>query len=99
MDDPTLRRGDIVVTRDGPMVFTGASRAKNRERAFVPAADYPGLSKSMRQELTGMRIAKVPNETASLPAGVTPATSPIPVSLAYQSEQTVVVEAFASFAR
>jgi hypothetical protein len=99
MDDPTLRRGDIVVTRDGPMVFTGASRAKNREQAFVPAADYPGLSKSMRQELTGMRIAKVANETASLPAGVTPATSPIPVGLAYQPEQTVVADAFASFAR
>jgi hypothetical protein len=101
MDDPTLRRGDIVVTRDGPMVFTGASRAKGRERAFMPVADYPGLPKSMRQELASMRIAKVPNEMASLPVGVMPATlMPPPATLTYAPvERTPIVEAFASFAR
>jgi hypothetical protein len=98
MDDPTLRRGDIVVTRDGPMVFTGASRAKDRDRAFVPAAEYSGLPKSVRQELAGMRIAKDPTETASLPVGVKPAS--MPPALTYAPvERTPVVEAFASFAR
>jgi hypothetical protein len=100
MDDPTLRRGDLVVTRNGPLVFTGASRTKNRDRAFVPAADYPGLPKSMRQELAGMRIAKVPNEMASLPAGATPATLIPPAALTYAPvEPTPIVEAFASFER
>ena len=96
-DDPTLRRGDIVVTRDGPMVFTG-SRNTNREQTFVPAADYAGLPKSTRQEIAGMQIARDPNETASLPAGAAPATLVVPVSVA-QDATTPVAEAFASFAR
>jgi hypothetical protein len=100
MDDPTLRRGDIVVTRDGPMVFTGASRTKDRDRAFVPAADYPGLPKSLRQQLADMRIAKDPTETASLPAGATAATLIPPAALTYAPvEPTPIVEAFASFER
>jgi hypothetical protein len=100
MDDPTLRRGDIVVTRNGPMVFTGASRTKDRDRAFVPAADYPGLPKSLRQQLASMRIAKDPTETASLPAGAIPVTSMPPAALTYAPvEPTPIVEAFASFER
>jgi len=100
MDDPTLRRGDIVVTRNGPMVFTGASRTKDRDRAFVPAADYPGLPKSVRQQLAGMRIAKDPSETATLPAGATPVTSMPPAALTYAPvEPTPIVEAFATFER
>jgi hypothetical protein len=98
-DDPTLRRGDIVVTRDGPMVFTGTSRAKNREQAFVPAADYAGLPKNLRQQLAGMQIAQDPSETASLPVGVAPATLMSPVSVAQDVATTPVAEAFASFAR
>jgi hypothetical protein len=98
-DDPTLRRGDIVVTRDGPVVFTGASRAKDREQAFVPAAEYTGLSKSIRQELAGMRIARDPSETAALPGGVVPATLVLPVSHEQDAALTPIEEAFASFAR
>jgi hypothetical protein len=92
-DDPTLRRGDIVVTRDGPVVYTGADRRKNRDAAFVPAADYRGLPMSVRKELSGMRIAKDPNETASLPVGVTPAS----LSASTTGEISLVTEAFSSF--
>ena len=98
-DDPTLRRGDIVVTRDGPVVFTGASRAKDREQAFVPAADYAGLPKNVRQQLAGMQIARDPSETASLPSGAAPATLIVPVSMRQEHTLTPVAEAFASFAR
>lgn len=98
-DDPTLRRGDIVVMRDGPMVFTGSRNAKDREQTFVPAADYAGLPKSVRQELAGMQIARDPNETASLPAGAAPATLVVPVSVAHREAMTPIAEAFASFAR
>ena len=99
MDDPTLRRGDIVVTRDGPMVFTGTSRTKEREQAFVPAADYAGLPKSVRQKLAGMLIAKDPSETASLPAEAVPAILIVPVSHGYAQASMPVAKAFASFAR
>jgi hypothetical protein len=107
-DDPTLRRGDIVVTRDGPMVFTGAERGKDRERAFVPAEEYKGLPQSTRRELAEMRVAKDPEETAVLPAGAVPASrstiAATAISYTPRSarvapvEVTPVAEAFSSFA-
>jgi hypothetical protein len=92
-DDPTLRRGDIIVTRDGPVVYTGADRRKDRDSAFVPAQEYRGLPMSVRKELSDIRIANDPNETASLAVRVTPAV------LAPPTETSVVTEAFASFVR
>jgi len=100
-DDPTLRRGDIVVTRDGPMVYTGAKRNENRENAFVHPDAYKGLPQSLRQELANMQIAKDPNETAVLPVGVKPASAQAPMqSVSYTTRAvnvTPVAEAFASF--
>jgi hypothetical protein len=46
---------------------------------------------SVRKELSGLRIARDPNETPSLPAGVTPTVLPTP------AETSVVTEAFSSF--
>jgi hypothetical protein len=66
--DPTLRRGDIVVTRDGPKVFTGDSRLPHKPSDFVPADGYKGLPKSVRQELSEMRVAE---EVTSAPAVLT----------------------------
>lgn len=66
--DPTLRRGDIVVTRDGPKVFTGDSRLPHKPSDFVPAEGYKGLPKSVRQELSGIRITE---QVASAPAAYT----------------------------
>jgi hypothetical protein len=104
-DDPTLRRGDIVVTRDGPMVFTGDGRAKDRTQAFVHPDEFKGLSKSVRHELATMRIAHDASETASLPAGATPVSyNRAATSISYTPtvapvQVTPVAEAFSSFSR
>lgn len=98
MSDPTLRKGDIVVTRDGPVVYTGTSRTQDREHAFVPADEYAGLPKSVRAQLTGMQIARDPNETASLPASAAAATLILNVSETGHEILSPVAEAFASFA-
>ena len=107
-DDPTLRRGDIVVTRDGPMIYTGAKRNESRDSAFVRQEDYKGLPQNVRHELANMQIAKDPNEAAMLPVGVKPASDQAPMqsvsyttpgSLVAPVKVTPVAEAFASFVR
>lgn len=55
--DPTLRPGDIVVTRDGPRVFTGKDEAEHRAADFIPPDDFKGLSSSVRKTLAEMRVA------------------------------------------
>jgi hypothetical protein len=113
-DDPTLRRGDIVVTRDGPLVFTGDER-KNRAQAFVRPDEFKGLSQSVRLELATMRIARDASESASLPAGAAPVSyngasvagrpELLPTtSISYTPtvapvQVTPVAEAFSSFSR
>jgi len=103
MSDPTLRRGDIVVTRDGPMVYAGNERGKNGEKAFVHPDDFKGLTQSVRHELAGLRVAKDATETASLPAGVAPTEGAVK-TISYAPhvapvEVTPVAEAFLSFVR
>jgi hypothetical protein len=56
-DDPSLRAGDIVVTAEGPKVFKGGRNAPHKTSDFVPAEDYRGLPKSVRQQISEMRIA------------------------------------------
>jgi hypothetical protein len=106
-DDPTLRRGDIVVTREGPMVFTGDER-KDRAEAFVRPNEFKGLPQSVRHELATMRVAHDTSETASLPAGAAPVSySGTPKSISYTPaaarvapvQVTPVAEAFSSFVR
>lgn len=48
-DDPTLRPGDIVATRDGLMAVTPAGQ-------FTPAASYAGLPVAERAKLAEMKI-------------------------------------------
>jgi Protein of unknown function (DUF2865) len=54
--DPTLRPGDIVVTKDGPMVFKGPEQAQHRTSDFVPAGDDKGLPAGVRKTLADMRV-------------------------------------------
>ena len=107
-DDPTLRRGDIVVTRQGPMVFTGDKLTENRASAFEPAAEYKGLPQHVRRELAGMQIAADPNDGSPLPVGAPPATAANAAaqSITYSSRGSIriaptritpVAEAFATF--
>jgi hypothetical protein len=108
-DDPTLRRGDIVVTREGPMVFTGDKRTENRASALVPVGEYKGLPQHVRHELAGIQIAADPNDRSLLPVGATPATAPAAAqSITYTSRGSIriaptqiapVAEAFATFRR
>ncbi len=103
IDDPTLRRGDIVVTREGPMVYAGNDRGRGREQALVHPDDFKGLPQSVRNELAGLRVAKDATATASLPASATPAEGTVK-SISYMPrlapvEVTPVAEAFSSFVR
>jgi hypothetical protein len=106
-DDPTLRRGDIVVTRDGPMVFTGDER-KDRAQAFARPNEFKGLPQSVRHELAAMKVARDASETASLPANAAPTSYESPArAISYMPtaprvaplEVTPVAEAFSSFVR
>jgi hypothetical protein len=73
--DPTLRSGDIVVTKDGPMVFKGSKQLPHRTSDFTPAKDYKGLPAGVRRTLAEMRVAPEPN-TAAGAAKTVPASAP-----------------------
>lgn len=53
-NDPTLRSGDVVVTRNDMMVFNGA---RGDEHRFTPVKDYPGFSKRFRDSLEQIDVA------------------------------------------
>jgi hypothetical protein len=62
--DTTLRPGDVVATSTGLVAYSG-SRAGNADSAdFTPVADYAGLTGSIRDKLTGMKVAPVKADVA-----------------------------------
>ena len=61
--DPTLRSGDIVVTKDGLMVFKGSRQVPYRTSDFIPAEDYKGLPAAVRRTLAELRVAPELNRT------------------------------------
>jgi hypothetical protein len=61
--DPTLRKGDIVVLREGPKVFTGAAQAVHRVTDFEDAHRSKVISSDLRKRLAAM----------TTPAGARPA--------------------------
>lgn len=67
--DPTLKPGDVVVTKNGLTAFAGM---KDGAPQFTPAVSYAGFSRSYRNSLADMRVAppamEPPGETISLPA-------------------------------
>ena len=67
-DDPTLRRGDVVATREGLVAFTGD---RNRRAGFTPVQSYPGFSRRYRETLSDIRI--MPPSAANY----TPVTVPL----------------------
>jgi hypothetical protein len=110
-NDPTLRRGDIVMTRDGPKVFTGDSRLPHKPSDFVPAEGYKGLPKSVQKQVGELRVMERPNEPAAAPRANQPAPPPAvtirtpdPVgphaSLSYAPRASgPIAEAFSTFRR
>lgn len=97
--DPTLRPGDIVVTADGPVVFKGSRRPPHRADDFTPAESYRGLPKSLRRQLSNMRIQEDagPVPPAAGPEAEAPDEETGPRADA--SPATPVAEAFATFRR
>lgn len=59
-DDPTLARGDIVVTRNGLVAVSGRDGSEPR---FTPVASYRGLSERERDRLAETKIAPAPRQT------------------------------------
>lgn len=56
--DPTLRPGDIVATENGLMAFTGKGVDRSNVSAnFTPVQNYSGLSKAVRGQLSGTKVA------------------------------------------
>lgn len=57
-DDPTLKAGDVVMTKDGPLVFAGSRRGPPfQDTDFVTPSHFPKLSKEMRQRLKELTLA------------------------------------------
>jgi uncharacterized protein DUF2865 len=57
-EDPTLRQGDVIATKDGLMAYSGTSRSRSAE--FTPVQSYSGLSKEMRKQLSAAKILHTP---------------------------------------
>ncbi|MBP2151511.1 MULTISPECIES: DUF2865 domain-containing protein [Xanthobacter] len=58
MADPTLKRGDVVMTSEGSRVFTGKTKAPPYRAAdFVEPSRFPELPRSMRARLDELTVA------------------------------------------
>ena len=55
--DPTLRPGDIVVTKDGLMVFKGSKQPPYQTSDFIPAEHYKSLPAGVRRTVSELRVA------------------------------------------
>lgn len=72
-NDPTLRQGDIVATKNGLVAFTGN---RNSAAEFTPVENYSRLSKTTREKLAETKIMP---QTPTAPAA-SDITSAIPVT-------------------
>jgi hypothetical protein len=52
-NEPTLRRGDVVATREGLVAYAGD---RNQRADFTPVESYPGFSRSYRETLSDIRV-------------------------------------------
>jgi hypothetical protein len=77
--DPTLQRGDIVVTDKGPVAFVGDDRLPHRAAKFAPVKNSPAVSDSLRKQLSSLRVARQSSLELWLP-GPLPQSTPASVS-------------------
>lgn len=77
--DPTLQRGDIVVTDKGPVAFVGDQRLPHRAAEFAPVKNSLAVSDSLRKQLSGLRVARQPSFEVWLPEPL-PQSTPASVS-------------------
>lgn len=52
-EDPTLKPGDVVATRNGLVAYTGG---KNKNADFTPVQSYSGFSRSYREMLSALKL-------------------------------------------
>jgi hypothetical protein len=62
-NDPTLARGDIVVTQKGVRIFAGGAKPPFRDSDFVPYRNYRGLS---REVITMLSLIDRPFQASEL---------------------------------
>jgi len=82
--DPTLQRGDIVVTDKGPVAFVGDQRLPHRAAKFAPVKNSPAVSDGLQKQLSGLRIARQPDFEVWLP-------DPLPQSTPASVSETIQV--------
>lgn len=70
-EDPTLKQGDVVVTRNGLVAYNGG---RDKRNDFTPVANYSGFSKSYRQMLSELKLMP-PNPGA--PKDVVSSVTPV----------------------
>lgn len=70
-EDPTLKRGDIVVTKTGLVAYSGT---KNKTAEFTPVSSYGAFSKAYRDKLSEMQLMP-PNPGA--PKNITSSITPV----------------------
>lgn len=76
--DPTLQRGDIVVTDKGPVAFVGDQRLPHQAAEFTPVESSRAVSASLRKQLSDLRVARQPDFEVWLPG---PLPQSIPASI------------------
>ncbi|MDP2357205.1 MAG: hypothetical protein Q8M31_14240 [Beijerinckiaceae bacterium] len=68
LKDPTLKRGDVVVTSEGVMVFRGSGGSRHHAKDFVSIQKAAQLMpRHTRAELAKVEVAARPSPAVSLP--------------------------------
>ena len=70
--DPTLRPGDVVVTKSGLMAFSGS---RNKTADFTPVGSYGGFSQSERNKLSALKIQENTPAAAEATSSLAPAAA------------------------
>lgn len=73
-NDPTLRVGDIVMTANGPVVFTGPSGPHHKMSEFVPVRESRKISGATRKKVLAMKA--MPTRQVAAAAEKAPIPSP-----------------------
>jgi len=71
--DPTLRRGDMIATPNGLVVYNGG---RDQAASFTPVQSYGGFSKSERAKLSALKVTP-PEQRGTVTAPTTPSFSAV----------------------
>lgn len=71
-EDPTLKQGDVVMTKNGLVAYSGG---KNKTAEFTPVRSYSGFSKSYREMLSELKLMPPnPGAPKDVVSTITPAS-------------------------